>query len=498
MTTVRASLVGKKKRPQESTHPLKSSKMRVTRSRAGQNAEEGEELLISEVIPELTSSGRRSEEEDTVMFEASEKNVGSTLKSNQQHQKHSSQNESSVSTTTTQNDQAHTIIECSLLHCDESPMAAHYGELDHSINNKAAAAAAVEGEVGNTHQRDPQHRHSRRVVAPLIQKHLVSSSDPPKSLKRSLGASKGGGGLAKQSRLEELAEQFKFMSRKDEETRPDPCYLGRHGPKMLPNEYINGNMRTICCGWMVELSLEFKFQQETLMLAIRIFDRYLSLSHQPVSRKVLQLVAISSMLVASKMEEVVHPSVKDFSRMSADTFSISDVKRMEVVLLQTLEYRIHSPSIGSYVNIIQEATDISPAAYYMACYLTELSSLHYPFLQFSPSLVASSAVYVAGLISVRNSNQKEGAEEAGEGKKCITNKKDCQSSSPLLAWTDKLNFLTGYSCSDLKKCAAAVTKVHAEACKDLTPDSPLMPLKDKYRVFSNLCVSNEKPIELKH
>ena len=98
------------------------------------------------------------------MFEASE-----NVKSSQQHQKlGSSQNESSVSTTTTQNDQANAaIIECSLLHCDESPMAAHYGEL--------------EG--------DPQHRHSRRVVAPLIQEHLhlASSSDPPKSLKRGLG-----------------------------------------------------------------------------------------------------------------------------------------------------------------------------------------------------------------------------------------------------------------------------------------------------------------------
>ena len=67
-------------------------------------------------------------------------------------------------------------------------------------------------------------------------------------------------------------------------------------------------------------------------------------------------MAISSMLVASKMEEVVHPSVKDFSRMSADTFSISDVKRMEVALLQTLEYRIHSPPISSYVNIILEVS----------------------------------------------------------------------------------------------------------------------------------------------
>ena len=236
-------------------------------------------------------------------------------------------------------------------------------------------------------------------------------------------------------------------------------------------------MRTICCGWMVELSLEFKFQQETLLLAIRIFDRYLSLAPEPVSRKVLQLVAISSMLVASKMEEVVHPSVKDFSRMSADTFSTTDVKRMEVILLQTLEYRIHSPPISSYVNLIQEATtdDISPAAYWMACYLTEICALHYTFLQFSPSLVASACVYVAKVLCHREEHQQ----------------------APRQAWTMKLGYVTGYTCSQLQDCAKLVAQVHSQACEQGLVDSPLMPLKDKYRVMSKLCVSNEKPLDIK-
>lgn len=96
---------------------------------------------------------------------------------------------------------------------------------------------------------------------------------------------------------------------------------------------------------------------------------------QPVSRKVLQLAAIAAVLLASKMEEVqygllnflrisaslilhilqvVHPTLQDFSRMSANTYTPEDVKRMELVVLATLSYRIYSPTPCIFLNLIKE------------------------------------------------------------------------------------------------------------------------------------------------
>uniref|UniRef100_A0A7S2T3W5 Cyclin n=2 Tax=Chloropicon primus TaxID=1764295 RepID=A0A7S2T3W5_9CHLO len=325
-------------------------------------------------------------------------------------------------------------VEC-LLRCNESPLASH------SEDGLAAITKIQSPENG----REPQHRHSKRVVAPIVVSPSCSASQKKK--------------LVSPSCVKELAGSFRFLSQKDEETRPSADYLKNHDVARLPTEYINSNMRTICCGWMVELSLEFKFEQETLLLAIRIFDRFLTLSPEPVSRKVLQLVAISSMLIASKMEEVVHPSVKDFSRMSADTFSAKEVKRMEVSILQILDYRIHSPSMGGYVNIINEATGMSQRNYFMASYLVELCSMNYGFLRYPPCLVASSAVYV----------------------------------SRKRTWTKGLEALTGYKERQLLDCASFVEKVHQQACEESEPDAPLMPLKEKYRMHSKMCVSHEKP-----
>lgn len=359
-------------------------------------------------------------------------------------------------------------IEC-MLRCQESPLANHC-ELE---AGPAAAAAA------NRANHNQSRHSSKRVVAPHV--------DDAKSSKHKAGAKAGAGvyddqrektkGVdgrrksdamasakccAEPSSPEELSETFRFIAIKDEETRPNPNYLQKHGARQMPNDYINGNMRTICCGWMVELSMEFKFQQETLMLAIRIFDRFLSDSPEPVPRKLLQLVAIASMLLASKMEEVVHPSVKDFSRMSADTFTTAEVKRMEVSVLRTLDYRIHSPAITSYVNIIREGTkQLSERTYCMASYLVELATLYYAFLKFKPALVAAAAAYV----------------------------------SKSRKWTVEMEALTEFEERDLRDCANLLTKVHQQACEACNDESPLYPLKEKYRMHSKMCVSNEKPLK---
>ena len=340
-----------------------------------------------------------------------------------------------------------TTTEC-ILRCDESPLApsgrggADKDNLQRGV--PSCGAEIPEIQPGSHVRGDPQHRRTRRVVAPQ------GGATQPKPRRP-----------ATKEDAEDLGRSFRFLSDKDEETRPDPRYLQRHDSKVLPQEYINSNMRTICCGWMVELSLEFKFQQETLMLGIRIFDRFLSLSPEPVSRRHLQLVAIASMLLASKMEEVSHPSVKDFSKMSADTFSPNDVKRMEVSVLQTLQYRIHSPCVGSYVSIVKEATDMDGRTYHLAMYLIELCALHYAFLSYHPSLVASSAIHL----------------------------------SRMRPWTDELERVTGYHEKQLRECSNFVAKVHQLACEENKPDAPVTPLKEKYRMHSKLCVSNEKPLK---
>uniref|UniRef100_A0A7N2KL06 B-like cyclin n=1 Tax=Quercus lobata TaxID=97700 RepID=A0A7N2KL06_QUELO len=68
---------------------------------------------------------------------------------------------------------------------------------------------------------------------------------------------------------------------------------------------INARMRSILIDWLTEVHRKFELMPETLYLIINIVDRYLSRTF--VSRRELQLVGISSMLIACKYEEIWAP-----------------------------------------------------------------------------------------------------------------------------------------------------------------------------------------------
>lgn len=60
---------------------------------------------------------------------------------------------------------------------------------------------------------------------------------------------------------------------------------------------ITYSMRTILVDWLVEVAEEYKFQIQTLFLAVSFIDRFLS--SMSVVRSKLQLLGTAAMFVAS-------------------------------------------------------------------------------------------------------------------------------------------------------------------------------------------------------
>lgn len=70
---------------------------------------------------------------------------------------------------------------------------------------------------------------------------------------------------------------------------------------------LNAKMRSILIDWLIEVHRKFELMPETLYLTVNIVDRFLSLKTVP--RRELQLVGVSSMLIACKYEEIWAPEV---------------------------------------------------------------------------------------------------------------------------------------------------------------------------------------------
>ena len=97
--------------------------------------------------------------------------------------------------------------------------------------------------------------------------------------------------------------------------------------------------RFILFNWLWELKTQYKLHHNTLFMAYNIFDRYLM--HNPnMSRDYVQGYGIAALLIASKMQEVLIMTVDDFVYLSADTFTSSQLCKMEKDVLIALDYTI--------------------------------------------------------------------------------------------------------------------------------------------------------------
>ncbi|KAG8367840.1 hypothetical protein BUALT_Bualt16G0114500 [Buddleja alternifolia] len=90
---------------------------------------------------------------------------------------------------------------------------------------------------------------------------------------------------------------------------------------------INERMRAILIDWLVQVRHKFELSPETLYLTINIVDRYLA--SKTTSRRELQLLGVSAMLIASKYEEIWAPEVNELVCISDRTYTHEQVLVME-------------------------------------------------------------------------------------------------------------------------------------------------------------------------
>jgi len=119
---------------------------------------------------------------------------------------------------------------------------------------------------------------------------------------------------------------------------------------MLKQNDINEKMRMILIDWLIEVHLKFKLLPETLFLTINFIDRYLQNNQTP--RDKLQLIAVSSLLIACKYEEIYPPEISSFVYITDNAYKKEDILNYEIKILGDLEYDLTYPSPLRFLEIV--------------------------------------------------------------------------------------------------------------------------------------------------
>lgn len=158
---------------------------------------------------------------------------------------------------------------------------------------------------------------------------------------------------------------------------------------------VNGKMRGVLIDWLVEVHTQFKLLQETLYMTVYIIDKYLQVEGLTIRRNKLQLVGVSAMFIASKVEEMYAPEINDFVYITDNAYSSAEIRQMELKLLNTLSFNFSRPLPLHFLRRNSKAGDVDVLQHTVAKYLVEISLLEYDIAHFPPSLMAAAALFLS-------------------------------------------------------------------------------------------------------
>lgn len=156
---------------------------------------------------------------------------------------------------------------------------------------------------------------------------------------------------------------------------------------------INEKMRAILIDWLVEVHLKFKLVQETLFLTVNLIDRFLEKKN--IMRNRLQLVGVTSMLIACKYEEIYAPEIRDFVYITDKAYTKEDILQMENDILSTLQFNITVPSSFRFLEVFSHYLKLDENCFMFCRYLLELFLIEYRMIKYCPSIVAAASIYIA-------------------------------------------------------------------------------------------------------
>ena len=155
---------------------------------------------------------------------------------------------------------------------------------------------------------------------------------------------------------------------------------------------INYKMRAILVDWIIDIHSHFKFLIKTLFQCVYIIDAYLSKKN--IDKKYLQLLGIASLLISCKENEIIYPNLNRLIQLTDNAYTISELKKMEIKIMQILNFDILGPTAEEFFEINAEYFKFSEEHKCLGEFLLKCSLIDYNMLKYNQSTIAIACGYI--------------------------------------------------------------------------------------------------------
>ncbi|XP_049573597.1 G1/S-specific cyclin-E1 [Syngnathus scovelli] len=172
---------------------------------------------------------------------------------------------------------------------------------------------------------------------------------------------------------------------------------------MAKHPHLQPKMRAVLLDWLMEVSEVYKLHRETYHLAQDYFDRFMA-TQSNVFKTTLQLIGISCLFIAAKVEEMYPPKVHLFAYVTDEACTEDDILSMEIIIMKELKWSLSPQTPVSWLNVymqvayLKESDQLLIPKYPQATFvqiaeLLDVCMLDMRCLEFSNGILAASALF---------------------------------------------------------------------------------------------------------
>lgn len=159
---------------------------------------------------------------------------------------------------------------------------------------------------------------------------------------------------------------------------------------------VSKSMRSILVDWMVEVQESFELNHETLYLAVKIVDLYLS--KYIIKRDQLQLLGSTALFIACKFDERTPPYADDFLYICDDAYKRKELLSMEIKVLKVVGFDLGIPLSYRFLRRYARCAKVSMEDLTLTRFILEMSLMDYDLIDASDSALAAAALFFTRII----------------------------------------------------------------------------------------------------
>lgn len=165
-------------------------------------------------------------------------------------------------------------------------------------------------------------------------------------------------------------------------------------PTLVNEDTVDAVCREKMCEWSYRVCDHFHTGREAVAISFSYLDRFLD--RCSCDRTAFKLAAMTTLYMASKIFNNTSRriTISSLAELSRGEFEKSHISEMEMIILKTLDWRLHPPTAHDLLNSFfallpfPSSGQISASIYQRAVFFAELSLYDYSFVSKDRALIA--------------------------------------------------------------------------------------------------------------